>query len=387
MSDTVFDLAVVGGGPGGAASALAAARRGLGVALFEPSRRRRAKPCGEGLMPSGRAALRELGLEHLLVEGRPFDGLRYRVAGRKPLDLDLPSPGLALSRHRLQAALDRAVDDERSIRRVRGAARVARCASRFRIECAGDAFLARTLVAADGLGGATAADVGLGRRRGSSRGSNRGSNRGRVGARAHYRVAGSFDRVEVWFLAGLELYITPLPGDRVNVAVLADDAAWTARDLVADALRRAPEVRARLGDELEPPASRRLGAPAPRRVAADGAFLVGDAGGGVDPVLGCGTTVALRSGLAAAAGADALLAGESPRRVARRYARAYARETGTRRALARALRLLARHPALARVSIDALRVAPAISRGLTARAAGRDSSPRPPAADTWLSTR
>jgi len=71
-----YDLAVVGGGPAGAAAALGAARAGLSVALFEPQTAPD-KPCGEGIMPAGVAALRALGLDGLLAQGRPLERIRY----------------------------------------------------------------------------------------------------------------------------------------------------------------------------------------------------------------------------------------------------------------------------------------------------------------------
>jgi len=61
------DLAVVGAGPAGAVAALFAARRGQRVVVFDRARFPRDKPCGEGLMPGGRAILAELGLEQQAV--------------------------------------------------------------------------------------------------------------------------------------------------------------------------------------------------------------------------------------------------------------------------------------------------------------------------------
>src|SRR5438045_9184959 len=63
------DVAVVGAGPAGTAAALFAARRGYRVIVFDKRAFPRDKPCGEGLMPGGRPALRELGLEDAIVSG------------------------------------------------------------------------------------------------------------------------------------------------------------------------------------------------------------------------------------------------------------------------------------------------------------------------------
>ena len=75
MNDT-FDLAIVGGGPAGSACALSASRAGLRVALFEAQLTLCDKPCGEGLMPDGVAALKHLGVNIPDIEGHLFRGIR-----------------------------------------------------------------------------------------------------------------------------------------------------------------------------------------------------------------------------------------------------------------------------------------------------------------------
>ena len=52
------DVTIVGGGPAGAALAVELGRRGMRVVLYEKARHPRFKPCGEGLLPHGVAALR-----------------------------------------------------------------------------------------------------------------------------------------------------------------------------------------------------------------------------------------------------------------------------------------------------------------------------------------
>src|SRR5438093_10825643 len=73
------DVAVVGAGPAGAAAVLFAARRGRHVVVLEKQAFPRDKPCGEGLMPSGRSPLRELGLEAIVsAQGAPtLNGVQF----------------------------------------------------------------------------------------------------------------------------------------------------------------------------------------------------------------------------------------------------------------------------------------------------------------------
>jgi len=370
---TPHDVVVIGAGPGGCAAALTAARRGLSVLLADPSDGREPKPCGEGLMPAARAALAALGLEGALAEGRPFHALRYCVVGREPLELALPSPGLALPRARLQAALDAAVAAQAGIERARCTARATRDGDgAFDVELAGGRRRARALVAADGLGGKAAPWLR------SARGPRAA---GRIGVRAHYLARRPFDAVEVHFAGRLEVYVTPLADDRVNVAVLADvprrgASGHTAQGWMDEALAALPDLRAALGAQVEPPRSRRLGGRAPGRMAGGGAFLVGDAGGGVDPVLGCGTTIALRTGCAAGEAVAALLATTSARQVERAYDAFYRSETRARRALASGLQRLAHRPPLARGVLDLARRFPGLTRRLTFLAAGAVQEPR-----------
>lgn len=66
---TSVDVAIAGGGPGGAAAAIALARQGQRVLLADAGTGRWPR-IGEGLPPSARALLRELGvLDQVLAEG------------------------------------------------------------------------------------------------------------------------------------------------------------------------------------------------------------------------------------------------------------------------------------------------------------------------------
>ena len=57
------DVLVIGGGPVGAALGMLLRRAGLRAVVVDRARFPRDKPCGEGLMPSGAAVLRDLGLD------------------------------------------------------------------------------------------------------------------------------------------------------------------------------------------------------------------------------------------------------------------------------------------------------------------------------------
>ena len=85
-----YDLAVIGAGPAGAATAVRAARGGARVVMFEKGSPGRDKVCGDGLTPRAVAALNEL--EISLDGSHRIDGLRM-IAGRTRRELPWPANG------------------------------------------------------------------------------------------------------------------------------------------------------------------------------------------------------------------------------------------------------------------------------------------------------
>lgn len=69
-----WDLAIIGGGPAGAAAAITAARAGASVVVFEKGSEGRDKVCGDGLTPRAVTALERLGIP--LEAQHRIDGLR-----------------------------------------------------------------------------------------------------------------------------------------------------------------------------------------------------------------------------------------------------------------------------------------------------------------------
>lgn len=105
---TKVDIAVIGAGPAGTATAIAAARAGARVRVFEKAQLGRDKACGDGLTPRAVAALDDLGIE--LTGAHRIRGLRM-IANRRVRELDWPATerfgnqGAVWPRRRLDAAL------------------------------------------------------------------------------------------------------------------------------------------------------------------------------------------------------------------------------------------------------------------------------------------
>ncbi|MDQ4124879.1 MAG: geranylgeranyl reductase family protein [Actinomycetota bacterium] len=85
------DVAIVGGGPSGAAAAHYLASRGHSVLVCEKKSFPREKTCGDGLTPRAVKVLEEMGLGDELQGWERVHGLRVHAAGRT---LELPFPEL-----------------------------------------------------------------------------------------------------------------------------------------------------------------------------------------------------------------------------------------------------------------------------------------------------
>jgi geranylgeranyl reductase family protein len=102
------DIAIIGGGPAGAAAAIRAARLGATVVVFEKGPHGRDKVCGDGLTPRAVGALRELDID--MADAHRIRGLRM-IAGSTTRELDwpttgrFPNHGAVWPRRRLDAAL------------------------------------------------------------------------------------------------------------------------------------------------------------------------------------------------------------------------------------------------------------------------------------------
>lgn len=109
-----YDIAVIGAGPAGAAAAIAAARQGASVIVFDKAPYGRDKVCGDGLTPRAIGALNELKID--MDDAHHIDGLRM-IANSTQRELDwpttsrFPNHGAVWPRRRLDAALiDAAVE-------------------------------------------------------------------------------------------------------------------------------------------------------------------------------------------------------------------------------------------------------------------------------------
>jgi menaquinone-9 beta-reductase len=339
------DVAVIGAGPAGAAAALFAARRGLRVIVVDKQAFPRDKPCGEGLMPSGRPALRELGLEAAVVSSGapPLNGIQFGLVEDPPVPVRFPAhdgeqAGLGIRRLTFDAQLAEALGHDSHIqfsspteaRDIRsdgdGMSTV--------ITTTGD-IRARFVAVADGLRSA------LRHRQGWTVGPRPPHRYGIVG---HWVMDTPVDPwVRITFDRGLEVYEGPVAGNQRMVALLCyqdrmpefggqlESRYRTIARAIRPGLRQAELVGA-------------VSAVGPfwygaTTVANRGIFLIGDAAGFTDPITAEGIATGLRQARAFAAA----LASPNPERA---YRRAHGQITRDPHRVAALFLRLSRTPAL-----------------------------------------
>lgn len=356
----MIDLAIVGGGPAGLAVAIAARQRlRLEVAVFERAAGPpRDKPCGEGLMPDGRAVLDELGVE--LPYGAPFRGIRYWDGDRAATGFFPGTAGLGLRRTALHGAL---------VARARGLGVDLRWGARVTglrpdgLDTDQGPVAARWLVGADGLLSRVRHWAGL---EGTPPRRPR-----RFGVRRHFAIQPWADVVEVYWADGAEAYVTPTGPEEVGVAIL-----WSGAKADFDTLLpRFPRLAARLAgaaatsqDQGRGPLEQRVSGVARGRLA-----LVGDAAGYLDAITGEGLSLAFHQALALVAAIGDVDSGRAADLAG--YARAHRKIGRLPNLLTATLLTVERRPWLRRRMIQALAADPELfSRLLGAHA--RLLSPR-----------
>ncbi len=308
MADDATDVIVVGGGPGGSATALRLARAGHRVTLLDRARFPRHKACSEYTSPQTLRHLDGLGVLHELDAGlgTALRGTRVTAAGGQVLTGDfsraggtpfrptgLALPRLVLDHVLLRAAADAGVTvrEGMTVLDLRGADAEGRAVQVRDGDGAVHRLRARVVVGADGLRSTVARRAGL-RRAGRLR---------RVAFVAHVRdVRGLSDIAELH--VGVRGYVglNPLGHGVTNVALVvpATDAAnakGQVHAFVQSRLDALPGVRGRV-DLARMTGELMTTGPfdaTTRRSVDDALLLVGDAADFFDPFTGEGICTAL----------------------------------------------------------------------------------------------
>ena len=238
------------------------------------------KPCGEGILPLGVAALRRLGISIPPEWVFPFRGIRF-VDGDHSSSADFAgATGFSLRRLKLQQLLvNHAVDLGVEFRWGTRVTRIDRDAA----ATAKDRFPYRWLVGADGQNSHVRKWAGF---------ASRMARKNRFGFCSHFQVKPWSDAVEIHWARGCQIFITPMAGNEVGVTVLSNDSglrlerALSRFPVLAKKLQGATQTTRESGDTT---GLRILPAIIRGRVA-----LVGDASGTVDAVTGHGLSLSFQ---------------------------------------------------------------------------------------------
>ncbi|HEX2373333.1 MAG TPA: geranylgeranyl reductase family protein [Actinomycetota bacterium] len=338
MSDA-YDALVIGGGPGGSATAFHLARGGARVCLVEKQTYPRDKVCGDGLTPRAVRALDHMGLREEYQSWSRSAGLKVHGGGHVielpwPELEEYPSFGLARPRADLDQLLARtAATAGAELREATEAVEplveggVVKGAVVRRQGEDPVALRSEVVVAADGASSRFAQALGLPRDEGRPIG---------VAIRQYYRTGRDADP---WIDSYLELWkgehllpgygwVFPLADGTVNVGcgLLNTSEGFrntNYRDLLKEWL---PTVGPEWGFSTEDAVAKPRSAPLPMGASRHpplhrGVLFVGDAAGLVNPFNGEGIDYAMEAGeLAAEAGLAVLESGDRSRLLAYRAA-------------------------------------------------------------------
>jgi flavin-dependent dehydrogenase len=278
-----MDVIVIGAGPAGIATAIAASQKGLRTAVLDVRTPPIDKPCGEGLLPHGVAALGALGIQLNSDTAVPFAGIRF-TGEKSSAYAEFPdATGFALRRVRLhQLLVERAIQVGVVFH---WGARVTNMDLRH--VTAGNRRIPYTwLVGADGQNSTvrTWAKLGSLRARGK-----------RFGFRQHFRVRSWPNLVDVYWGEHCQMLATPTDAQEVCVAVLSRDAGLR----IGRALPLFPELAEKLREAT--PTTKELGNVTPLNrlpaVTRGRVALVGDASGSVDAITGHGLSLAFQQAI------------------------------------------------------------------------------------------
>ncbi len=290
-SHSQLDLAIIGGGPAGCSAAIAAARMGAKVALFEVRDFPRHKVCGEFV--SGESLHLLAGLLQNLPEAEsvfakaPLIDRTRLLFGKRMIEAAVSPTGLSITRYDLDALLWRAA--QQAGVEVRPGAEVTACDGDgpFTVHTCSGSFSAKAVIVAAGRWSQFTADRTL------------PPGPKWLGVKTHFREPDARSSTDLYFFESGYCGVQPVAADVVNAcAMVRSDRATSLQEVFA--LHPKLAERAAAWHALMPPVSTApLVHREPQPVRAN-MMCVGDAAAFLDPFAGDGISIALRSGPVAA---------------------------------------------------------------------------------------
>ncbi len=285
-----FDIAVIGGGPAGTSAAITASRVGAKVVLFESGEFPRQKVCGEFVSAESFEILRDL-----LREGASYQSLlrcapviertRLFLAGRV-IKARVEPTALSIPRYDLDAVLWQAALQAGVYARSSCEVRNVRGDGPFRIDtCAGEVG-ARAVIVAAGRWSRFKPDtpMPIGPKW--------------IGVKAHYGERNPDRSTDLYFFDQGYCGVQPVGENVVNAcALVRSDHATALKEVLA--LHPALAERSRSWQPVTEAVTTAPLLHLPPQPVRDNMMFVGDAAAFIDPFVGDGISIALRSGRAA----------------------------------------------------------------------------------------
>jgi len=277
------DVLVIGAGPAGIATAIAANLKGLRATVLDCRKPPIEKACGEGLLPGAVANLRILGIDLNSCHGFPFRGICFSDGKYSTSAIIANGTGYGIRRSTLHSMLvERATQLGVSFH---WGVRVSGFDERGAL-VNGAHFPCKWLVGADGQNSSVGKWANLSSRR---------PHLSRFGFSRHYSSCPWTDLVEVHWGPGCQIFVTPTGPQELCVALLSHDP----RLRIDRALTGFPEIAKRL--ERARPLGAELGAVSAlgraHSAARGNVALVGDASFTVDGIAGFGLSLAFEQAI------------------------------------------------------------------------------------------
>jgi flavin-dependent dehydrogenase len=286
-----FDLAIIGGGPAGSAAAITAARFGAKVVLLEAGEFPRHRVCGEFVSAESLNVLRDLlqftpAASQGLASAPVIDQVRF-VLGRRQLRAPVTPAGISIARYELDMLLWRAAEQAGVKTQCNCEVQTIDVDSPFQLGISCGVLHAESVIIAAGRWSRFRPRVPV------------PHGPKWIGLKAHFRESKPPSSTDLYFFEHGYCGVQAVGRDLVNAcAVVRSDRAKSLEEVFA--LHPVLAERSRNWQAIMDPVTTApliYRAPEPAR---DNLMFVGDAAAFIDPFVGDGISIALRTGCLAA---------------------------------------------------------------------------------------